>query len=180
MKLLQLNEKMDETTRVEMKISRLRSELKEIMKKAGSVFQSGIKPEYKNLVDKKKREIAVATEELEAAKNKPGIEAELHAANKAAAEKAAAITPEDKAKQFSDSVKKGFDDWSDMRTKHGGDAGLNLAIHAAAKKQTDDSKYDLNVEQLAKEFGVPGRSMYKRLETTAMHKTAMMMPKNRK
>lgn len=181
MRLQQLFEKGDpDVARLEMKIQRLKAEMRDLMQSAGSVFQSGIRPEYRHLVDKKRREIQVASDELAHARQRPGIEAALRAAQASTAAAQSSVTPDQKRKQFGQSISKGFDDWASLRKQHGGDEGLDKAIHQAALRQTEDGTYDLSVEQLAQEFGVPVRSMYRRLEEPTLFSTSMLMPKNRR
>lgn len=167
-----------DVSRAEAKLASAKNELKMIMRHAGSVFQSGIKPEYKSRVDKAKAAVATAVSELEHAKAVPDIAASMHKGQSEVAANQAAYTPEVKKREFGAAISKGFDDWGILRKQYGGDEGLNDAIHNAAIKQTEDATYPLDVAQLAQAFGVPARSMYKRLEQPELFKTSMLMPKN--
>lgn len=165
-------------SRAEAKLASAKDELKMIMRHAGSVFQSGIKPEYKSRVDKAKAAVATAVSELSHAKAIPDIAASMHKGQSEVAATQAAYTPEVKKRDFGAAISKGFDDWGLLRTRFNGDEGLNDAIHDAAIEQTEDATYPLDVAQLAQAFGVPARSMYKRLEQPELFKTSMLMPKN--
>lgn len=167
-----------DVSRAEAKLDAAKQELKMIMRNAGSVFQSGIKPEYKSRVDKAKAAVAAAVADLDHAKAIPDIAASLHKGQSEVASNQAAHTPEVKKREFGAAISKGFDDWNLLRKQYGGDRGLNDVIHAAALKQTEDATYPLDVAQLAQSFGVPARSMYKRLEQPELFQTSMLMPKN--
>lgn len=178
MQLHELFEGVSEVQRAQAELTRLKTEYRQLMKSAGSVFQSGVKPEYKDRVSRLKFSMKTAQDRLDHANALPAIIDDQRNAARTLAATRASYTPDQKKQDFSKAVSRGFDVWDDLRDEHGGDEGLDQAIHQAAIAQTEDGKYKLDVDQLAQTFGVPTRSMYKRLESPQLFKTAAMMPKN--
>lgn len=149
------------------KIASLKAERKALVSQfAGSGFQSGIDPRYATHVKRLDAAIAVAGQDLTAALARPSIEQGIRDADRQLAN---SIVP--RTGRFDpdhgDSIKRGVEHWKELAAKYGDEHQLNVAILNAAKKQTQNGVYPLDVKSLAREFDVPSRSMYARIDTMA-------------
>ena len=162
------------------KLQDAKARLKLIKTQAASGNQSGIAPQYRDRIDQVQREIAVLQQEYQQSLKTPDIILQQRTAQADVANTIANRTPEELKAAFSQSISSGMAEWAKLRDQLGGDEGLDAAIIKAAKSQTQSGQYELDVDQLATEFNVPTRSMYKRLERVELAPAAMLMPKNRR
>lgn len=158
------------------KISELKAQKQEIMKRAASGFQSGVAPQYKDQVDRINAALKAAYAELEHAKAK---KAEGHAVDWESVAKAKFADRERREMddEFSAAVSAGMEHWADLRRQYGGEGGLIHHIKQTAARLTQSGQKPLNVEELAKAYGVPVRSMYRYLERPEFTNIRALLPR---
>lgn len=160
-------------------IASTRDELRALKSRAASVEQSGVSHQYDAQVERLNNRMIALQQDLRAAENAPGIEADQRAAARRISDaKAAAVQTTDVKSARGSAISAGFAKWAELRDQYKGNDGLNRAIKAAALAQTEHGKHRLDVDKLAKEFGVPTRTMYRRLEVPALMSVRMLMPIN--
>lgn len=164
--------------RASKRVRELNQAHKQLMSRASSAAaQSGIKPEYAQRVKQSLAQIDIAKQQLAQAIKAPEIEAEQRsAAQKVASDQVEFNSPEQRKQRFGQAVSSGFDNWAGLRNQYGGDEGIDQALITAAMKQTEDGAYPLDVAQLAQEFDIPVRSLYRWLERPSLVQVKRMTP----
>lgn len=160
------------------KISELKVQKQEIMRRAASGFQSGIAPQYKDQIDRINSALKMAYAELEhmktkKAENRP-IDWESVAKSKFAKRERREMNDE-----FGAAVSAGIEHWADLRRQYGGESGLVHHIKQTITRLTQSGQKPLNVEELAKAYSVPVRSMYRYLERPEFASVRILMPRGK-
>jgi hypothetical protein len=163
------------------KIADLKKEKDQLVKRSAAFVQSGVAPQFKNHYDRIQSAIADLKQKIE---QLPSRQAAHQQSEKHREElKHILNTPEYKEKQkqaehVRQAITQGMEYWKDLRNQYGSELNLVKEFIKIGMKLTNQGKKELSVDELAKHFDVPARTMYKWLNRPDLKVLRTLMPRS--
>lgn len=163
--LMELCEAQDSTSKAEAirtKLSDAQSDLKKL--KAQLLSNPHVQPRVKRA----EATIKDLQHELESLQRETPTRPSGEALAQHALKKRAEMSPDERRERHAEHIEGGVKNMADLTAKYGSRAAVLAAVRKFVSSDTQRGKYPISVSKVAKQFGIPERTMYKWFEEPAL------------